>query len=75
MTSTIIRPAMHATAISGQLRIKAFWENLKSMIVSILERADHVAPVDELDKYEGERFERLIDSLRRAERIRRNAKI
>ena len=74
MTSTFIRPSTHTTLISGQLRVKTVWENLKGGLGSILQHANNVARLDELDRHEGARFERLIDSLDRAERIRGNSK-
>jgi hypothetical protein len=74
MTSTFIRPSTHATSVSGQSRVKTVWENLKGELWSILKRTNNAARLDELDRYEGARFERLIESLDRAERIRRNSK-
>ena len=74
MTSTFIRPSTHATFVSGQSRVKTVWENLKGGLGSILQHANNVARLDDLDGYEAARYERSIDSLNRAEKIRRNSK-
>jgi hypothetical protein len=52
-------------------RTSGIWPNLTSAFVRTLESICR-APIADLDRYECERFEHLIESLDRAKRIRRN---
>jgi plasmid maintenance system killer protein len=53
-------------------RTKRIGASLTSAFARALESICSAPEMTELDRYERERFERLIDSLDRAKRIRRN---
>lgn len=53
-------------------KTKRIWARLTSAFARALESICSAPEMTEFDRYERERFERLINSLDRAKRIRRN---
>jgi plasmid maintenance system killer protein len=72
MSSTFLQSISDHKSILDLSRTKRVWAGLSSALARTLEAICSAPEMAELDRYERERFERLIESLDRARRIRRN---
>jgi hypothetical protein len=60
-------------AIATQHASKVFWTNAKRKIDSIINSICKIAPHHDLDAYERQQIETLVDALNCAEQIRRKS--
>ena len=62
-----------ADTLAQQQGFATFWKNAKRKFESILNSISNTMPVHDLDAYERQRIETLVDALERAAQIRRKS--